>query len=327
MVIAMSVIVCSFLYCFLVAIIYFSKTKLKNVDNKLYSSILVSVFFGLVLEFFCCYMTWKQPEMLNAPLGIIINKLWLIYILVWEFLFTRYVVYVSFKEKIDNKVKTFSVLNKISYILFFIFSVLILILPIYFFNGIENGVLVGYSYGPSVYCLSCTAVFCLLIDLISVLLNLKRIKFKKYIPLFVFILCMIIVVVIRIFNPQLLLINGAFCFVTVLLYFTIENPDVKMIEQLELAKDAADKANAAKTDFLSSMSHEIRTPLNAIVGFSDCILESDTLAEAKDNAADIVIYDKDMNMTDLNKNFKNPKQARDYFALRYLESMEKSKGK
>ena len=72
------------------------------------------------------------------------------------------------------------------------------------------------------------------------------------------------------------------------MYFTIENPDVKMIEQLELAKDSADKANAAKTDFLSSMSHEIRTPLNAIVGFSDCIVSSEELEEAKENAKDII---------------------------------------
>ncbi len=37
------------------------------------------------------------------------------------------------------------------------------------------------------------------------------------------------------------------------------------------ARDAADKANAAKSDFLASMSHELRTPLNAIIGFSDVL--------------------------------------------------------
>jgi signal transduction histidine kinase len=72
------------------------------------------------------------------------------------------------------------------------------------------------------------------------------------------------------------------------MYFTIQNPDVRLIEQLEIAKRQADKANRAKTEFLSSMSHEIRTPLNAISGFSDCILDAKTLDEAKENAKDIV---------------------------------------
>ncbi len=48
--------------------------------------------------------------------------------------------------------------------------------------------------------------------------------------------------------------------------------DQKEIErQLRIAKNAAEKANASKTDFLSNMSHELRTPLNAIIGFSDLI--------------------------------------------------------
>ena len=77
-------------------------------------------------------------------------------------------------------------------------------------------------------------------------------------------------------------------FLIFLMFNTIENPDVKMIEQLNSAKDQAIKANSAKTEFLSSMSHEIRTPLNAIVGFSDEIINADSLDEAKENAQDVV---------------------------------------
>ena len=72
------------------------------------------------------------------------------------------------------------------------------------------------------------------------------------------------------------------------MYHTIENPDVKMINALNLAKDTAEKANRAKSDFLSSMSHEIRTPLNAIVGFSECIKNADSLEEAKEDASDVI---------------------------------------
>lgn len=61
-----------------------------------------------------------------------------------------------------------------------------------------------------------------------------------------------------------------------------------MLEKLGIAKQEVNKANKAKMDFLSNMSHEIRTPLNSIVGFSDCLLDTDDVGEIKSNAKDII---------------------------------------
>jgi two-component system, cell cycle sensor histidine kinase DivJ len=54
--------------------------------------------------------------------------------------------------------------------------------------------------------------------------------------------------------------------------------DRKMQEQaLDLARTAAEQADAAKTRFLATVSHELRTPLNAIIGFSEMIVQEDAL--------------------------------------------------
>jgi cell cycle sensor histidine kinase DivJ len=54
--------------------------------------------------------------------------------------------------------------------------------------------------------------------------------------------------------------------------------DRKVGEQaLDLARSAAEQADAAKTRFLATMSHELRTPLNAIIGFSEMIVQEDAL--------------------------------------------------
>jgi len=58
--------------------------------------------------------------------------------------------------------------------------------------------------------------------------------------------------------------------------------------ELNKAVEIADKANQAKSDFLSNISHEIRTPLNSVMGFSEIIINSNNVEEIRRNAQTIL---------------------------------------
>ena len=157
-------------------------------------------------------------------------------------------------------------------------------------NVINTGtVLDGYglSYNISI---ALTIIYFLLITATTIIIFIKnQDKFKKDIPFIILIIMFVFGLTLRHYYPSLIFETFLFAFMLLIMYFTIENPDLKMLNELELAKENTDRANEAKTEFLSNMSHEIRTPLNAIVGFSNSILEDKTLSDAKAEAKDIIM--------------------------------------
>ena len=57
---------------------------------------------------------------------------------------------------------------------------------------------------------------------------------------------------------------------------------------LAQARDAADAANQAKSNFLASMSHEIRTPMTAILGYSELLMNPNVDASERNNYATVI---------------------------------------
>jgi hypothetical protein len=71
--------------------------------------------------------------------------------------------------------------------------------------------------------------------------------------------------------------------------FTDFSDELQRRNELARAKEAAERANQAKSEFLSSMSHELRTPLNAILGFGQLLeLESSLSTDGRDNVDEIL---------------------------------------
>lgn len=272
--------VCAFFISMLLLIIFFSKKRIKNEDTKLFTWLVISSFIDSIMMVSIIGIAYIDD---THYVLYLLNKIDFIQYLTWSWLFFMYIYYISITSE-NVWFKKYTNLFHFTGIVNILLLIVVLILPLYLYS--KNGVM--YSYGPSINLLYVTCGTYILGAFLITLFNIRNIRSKKYLPVIALLLLGGIALIIRYFNPGLLVIPFLMTYINLIMYFTIENPDIKMIEQLNIAKDQAEKANHAKTDFLSSMSHEIRTPLNAINGFSQCIETAETLEEAKENAKDII---------------------------------------
>ena len=279
--------ICSLVFMLIFLITYFSKRRLKNKDNSIYSFLIITNIIGLIIDIIG-YITMHNLN-LNSFLNIIISKLNLIYYFTWLYLFVIYIIYIS---KI-TKNSIFSNISKIKYICYLINISFILILPLYINNEGDK----IYSYGPSASYVYFISIIFAIIIIYCLFRNLKKITKKEFIPLILFVILGLIVMLVQMIFPTVLLLLYSESIITAIMFFTIENPDVKMLNELYKNKEIMESNYEDKYNFLFEITQESRNPLKSIENICSNIEEEKDIKVIKENVKDLSNLAKRLDFT------------------------------
>ena len=237
-------------YSMLLMTVYFRKKVFKSKENKVYSILVVVSFFELIIELILDFVGPMYKEIPNV--SYFVARLFSFGVELWITILLCYVLFVCLSIK--KKERYIPVVRNIAVVLMIVFTTLNFILPLNFkYDGY-----IAYTYGPSVNIIYLSAFLYSFVGIIALIRNIKNIKDKRFFPILIFLIVGGIASYIQYMNPGLLLATPIHAFITFLMYFTIENPDVKMIEEYHKAKEISDNANEDKTMFLYNMTNDIR---------------------------------------------------------------------
>ena len=244
-------------------IMYFIRKHINSNEAKIFSKILFSNLLGLMLELMCIYMSNKfSPTSLPA---IIFTRAYLIYLITYLLFMTLYNYVLCYTTEKQKKLEHYKKLRNISYTIYAVCVVVCMALPL----QTEK----GYAIGPAVNFVYLCSTICINVWFIPMIKNRKIIEHKKFVPLYIFILLIIIVAIIQRIYPQATLITIVEFLIVFIMYHTIENPDMKMLDEVHKAKVISDNANEEKTLFLYNMTNEIRAITKDIDKETDNILD------------------------------------------------------
>lgn len=263
----------SIFYSIMLILIFFGRKKIKTRENKIYSYLIIANFLGLIIAV-ACYYTVLYNEVIPY-INYFISRLYLVYLLSYIVLFFYYLIVSLYtKNKEENKI---SVMTKnILITLFVIIAALIYILPLNYSN-----VDAVYSYGPAANLIYVFATICMSIWSILLVINRKKMKDKKMLPIILFIILSATVTLIQKINPSLLLMTSMETFIVVIMYFTIENPDLNMLKEINYQREQVEKSKNISNKVINTISDSLSEYINRLSTFGHKKINYDNIDEVK----------------------------------------------
>ena len=259
----------SFFFLTLLLVTYFSKTFNLKLNNKIYryhitlvsALLILEIISTLVFQYSDIYILYEILLRINWLIGIPLFAS----VYMYSYVIIKNINYNSLKLLIKNDkyVKYYTIFTAVYIVVFF-------------FLPFKKMTADTFTFVPGI-----AAYYVLGYVMLSILMSLKEAFLDKNAPknikysLLILIGLALLAIIIQQVFPGIAYLGTISTIDLFAVYFLVENPDLRYIEETDMMKSQIERSSRAKSDFLSNMSHEIRSPMNAIIGFSETII-SDT---------------------------------------------------
>lgn len=262
--------VACFLISVFIAVLYFLPKREKTRLHKYFSYALISLMVYLVFDGITVY-TVNNLHTVPLILNDIMHRIYLTMMLLTLYFLYRYISQLIYEEKNSETGKLENYIKKAYDIFTVIAEIVLLVTPVTYVETPKG----NYEHGIGAYTIYVVVAFFMLHMIINTFIHIKQINPKNLLAIIASFTIEITIAVITLIDFTFLLAGLGLTLMVVAIYLTIENPDIKLLEQVKEEKQKAEEANASKSKFLSVVSHEIRTPMNAIVGMTEILLNDD----------------------------------------------------
>ena len=250
------------IFSILLFVLYNFKSNLKLLENKIYYGIIVTTIISGLIEIYS-FILVRTSIFVNSVLYLFSLKSLFLCFLVWIYLFTVYTVIVTINLK-NKDYSRYRLAIIISTIVFIIVSLTTMILPI---DIIEtDGLLLPTGVGVDIIYVLSLILFIIMISVI--ISNRRNLKNKKYYPMYFLLVILGIMIIVQKIFPSLLLINFSLSILIYIMYFTIENPDIKLIKDLSYTRRMLEKQNEIASGTVNNLAISLKNPLMEITNFS-----------------------------------------------------------
>ncbi len=266
--------ICAVLINILIVVVFFSKKRIHSDETRAYSNLII---IALLESSLACLLVVLM-NLYGIPKYIYnIHRIDYILILFWVWALFNYVLIVS----VYNNKKLRGAIQKSTFIVNILVSICFFFLNVNVIN--KDGIIDtnGSAMNLLVSMLGIYVILILLLVFKSLIKNIKSSNNKKFIPLFFLALLGILSLVIRRFAPEILLISLVAAYADLIMFFTIENPDVKMIYELNRNKKLLESMSEEKSNFLFSMTQDTKKPIDNILEVSKILLDDKNKEDMK----------------------------------------------